>query len=146
MLFHILHSNEVFHQYVDECEFADIAWLSNSDHICDRGNSSLQCEFFYVCSSQRWWQRLLHKFHKKCPLFCMDSSNVVCQGGILCEKFSTVDTSKPSAPHHICKGFHTTAKNPVDIKLCLLYNTESIHEYCPSTSSRITTSSSSDSA
>ena len=63
----------------------------------------------------------------------MDSSNVVCQGGILCEKFSTVDTSKPSAPHHICKGFHTTAKNPVDIKLCLLYNTESIQEYCPST-------------
>ena len=90
--------------------------------------------------------KALHKFHKKCPLFCMDSSNVVCQGGILCEEFSTVDTSKPSAPHHICKGFHTTAKNPVDIKLCLLYNTESIHEYCPSTSSRITTSSSSDSA
>ena len=54
MLFHILHSNEVFHQYVDECEFADIAWLSNFDHICDRGNSSLQCEFFYVCSSQKW--------------------------------------------------------------------------------------------
>ena len=67
MLFHIPHSNEVSHQYAAACEFVNIAKLSNSDHRCDKGSFSLQCEFFYACSSQRSWQNLLHKLHKYVP-------------------------------------------------------------------------------
>ena len=68
--FHKSHSNGAFHQCVAECGFEDTVWLNSSDHKCDRGNSSLQCESFYVHSDHWWFRKLSHKSRKNVLWFC----------------------------------------------------------------------------
>ena len=65
MLFHIPHSNEISHRYVGPCEFVNIAWLSNSDHRCDKGSFSLHWGFIVPCVL-RSWHKYLVVFHTRC--------------------------------------------------------------------------------
>ena len=65
LLFHIPHSNEISHRYVGPCEFVNIAWLSNSDHRCDKGSFSLHWGFIVPCVL-RSWHNYLVVFHTCC--------------------------------------------------------------------------------